>query len=735
MWVEGRRPPFSGVQVLDVRLGIRHLLPMKKIQATHLASCGQSFSGSRFLSGALAWLIMMSLSLDSSTGWAAAAPRPPAGAASATSQVAAVSKALPEHVDNSTLSCFPPITGQGPTGACSIFAALYYQMTHMAGLVNRYNNKTSKATVFAPNWTMNFGVGGTGCYNLARKNGCASWEDIPFTPDPNVWNTDPAVWARALKHKVDKNGSIGNVCTPEGFRKMKELLSNGYVLYFDSWIGSFLFKRAGDDPSTDKDNAFIGKNVVWGLDNYVAGHAFAVVGYNDNIWVDINGNAKVEPSEKGAIKIVNSWSAAYEDKGFTYIAYDALREISTVEGVPTKRRFGAAFVHNTAYWVTFMPDYYPRLLARVTLNTSKRNQLKVQLGYSPSTQETPQYTWDSFLLNKQGGAMGFDGTEKAGDGSFVLDFTDLITEHKLEGAVRGRWYVTITDANADGNPVLLKDFTLIDNITKKSAKSSRAFPVSLDGTNAHVWVDYSLKLPVDKKPPTAPRHFSTGTAFVNRVTLTWAESKDNVAVKYYRIYRNGEVLLTTENTRISENNLPLGTSYDYAVAAVDTSNNMSPLSKTVKVSVPKSVSFDTNAIYKLVNKKSGKVLAASQGTYQPGVPFVQYNYSKQGSQHFKMVDAEDGSYRIYTLPGNMLVQVGDAAMNSGARVSQWSDNGSDGCKWIMLFQRPGEYMIVNKNSGQVLSVVGASTEHGATMEQTVFVNDDSQLWQIEALPK
>lgn len=641
--------------------------------------------------------------------------------------------AFPEYVDNSTLPCFPPVASQGGTGACSVFAACYYQMTHMAGLANGYNNKTSKSNVFAPNWTMNFGVGGPGCYDLAKKNGCASWEDIPFTSDPKVWNTDPGVWARALKHRVLDKGSIGNVDTPKGFHKMKELLSKGYVLYFDSWIGSFQFKHAGDDPSTHKDDPFIGKNVVYGVDNYVAGHAFTIVGYNDHMWVDINGNNKVDNGEKGAIKIVNSWSAAYEDLGFTYVAYDGLREKSIVDGVPGKRRNGSVFNHNTAYWVTFKADYYPRLLAKVTLNTKTRKQLQLQLGYSSTSEDKPTFTWDSYLLNKKGDARGFDGTENAADGTFVIDFTDLIADNKLEGTGNGRWYVSITDTEADGNPVVFKNFTLIDNITKKSLISSSAFPLSADGTTTHAWVEYSLKLPEDKTPPTAPQKLAVKSFFVNTATLEWEKSKDNVAIKHYKVFLNGKPYLSTENNSISEINLPLGTSYNYTVAAVDTSNNISAISNAVTVSVPKTATFDASTSYKLMNKKSGKALSVSQGTYSKGVPFLQYKYSNQGMQHYTFADAGDGSYRIKTKPGVMLLQVDCSAMDSGARAVQWSDNGSDSCKWIIIPAGKDDYIIANKNNGKVLSVVDGSIEEAKPLEQTSYTKDDSQHWKIEAI--
>ena len=37
-----------------------------------------------------------------------------------------------------------------------------------------------------------------------------------------------------------------------------------------------------------------------------------LVGYNDNIWVDINHDGKIQTGEKGAFKIANSWGADYE---------------------------------------------------------------------------------------------------------------------------------------------------------------------------------------------------------------------------------------------------------------------------------------------------------------------------------------------------------------------------------------------------------------------------------------
>ena len=64
------------------------------------------------------------------------------------------------------------------------------------------------------------------------------------------------------------------------------------------------------------------------------GHEFTIVGYDDTIECDINGNNKIDPGETGAFKIVNSWGTGWGDKGFVWVMYDAVRKESAVKGCP-----------------------------------------------------------------------------------------------------------------------------------------------------------------------------------------------------------------------------------------------------------------------------------------------------------------------------------------------------------------------------------------------------------------
>ena len=72
-------------------------------------------------------------------------------------------------------------------------------------------------------------------------------------------------------------------------------------------------------------------------------HGMTVVGYNDAVWTDVNGNGAIDAGEKGALRIANSWGSGWRDGGFTWLAYDALGYGSSVTGGPSSPREPAFF--------------------------------------------------------------------------------------------------------------------------------------------------------------------------------------------------------------------------------------------------------------------------------------------------------------------------------------------------------------------------------------------------------
>ena len=154
------------------------------------------------------------------------------------------------------------------------------------------------------------------------------------------------------------------------------------------------------------------------------GHAMTVVGYNDNIWIDLNGNNIVDTNEKGAFKIASSWGTTniWEDEGFSWFLYNGTKN--------------GEIWNNKAYWITAKSSYTPKLLAEFTINSNLRNNLVVTLKDSKNS------SYNSSLY-RSGGQYAFDGSTTPCDGNFVLDFTDLINKSHIDTSVLTRYHLWI----------------------------------------------------------------------------------------------------------------------------------------------------------------------------------------------------------------------------------------------------------------------------------------------------
>ncbi len=78
----------------------------------------------------------------------------------------------------------------------------------------------------------------------------------------------------------------------------------------------------------------------------------------------------------------------------------------------------------------------------------------------------------------------------------------------------------------------------------------------------------------DTEAPETPANFAAVPGHVN-VSLSWSASTDNAGVTGYRVYRNGVLLDTVEETVFEDSGLIPDTLYAYQVAAVDSAGNAS----------------------------------------------------------------------------------------------------------------------------------------------------------------
>ena len=386
--------------------------------------------------------------------------------------------ALPTSVDNSALASFPPIRSQGSLNSCAQFSAVYYVLTHMTGLARGWNTKSTSDNTnkFSPKFTYNLVNGGTNDgswfpFEILARHGCPTWATLPTDADYTSWARDAITWREAIGYRTDQAGSVDQLDTDAGLTQLKEYLNNGYVLCFANYIYSWQFTTLGNDPATSADDAFVGKPVCSWTNGYDGPHAMTVVGYNDNVWTDLNGNQTVDAGEKGALRLANSWGTSWRDGGYCWVAYDALKATSAVSGGPRSSRVPA---FTTAYWLTARTSYTPHALAMVTLNHAQRNQISLAFGRSTQAETTPTTLFEPAALVNQGGALAFDGGASAVDGTFVFDLSDIW----IPDASPTRLYAQATDAFS-GSPLALTSFTVEDldgpgNATNANAKTADA---------------------------------------------------------------------------------------------------------------------------------------------------------------------------------------------------------------------------------------------------------------------
>ena len=395
----------------------------------------------------------------------------PAGTA-----VAAPASMASGSTDNSTSNYFPPIRSQGSLGSCAAFSTTYYQMTYMTAMARGWDAKNGGDSYrFSPKWTYNMINGGNDSgsqeydsLNVGRDHGCATWAEFPYDTNYRAWCLTSNVWRQAISRRMNSYYTIPSVYTDAGLANLKAVLDNGYVVTFDTYAPwsyrGWVQGVVGNDPSTSLDDAYVGQKICTYVRALDWGHAMTIVGYNDNIWCDLNGNGVVDAGEKGALKIANSWGTRFGNSGFAWFAYDALKTDSAVDGWnPSDKVYGFGYGDYSGYCQVYVTtakaSYSPQMIAQFTVSHALRNQMTMIMGKGlTSATSNPTTTWTPVGLSGDGGAYAFDGTTTACDGTFFLDMTGVAPD----ATALKRYFVGMKDTTNDATSGWLKSVVVMD---------------------------------------------------------------------------------------------------------------------------------------------------------------------------------------------------------------------------------------------------------------------------------
>jgi len=87
----------------------------------------------------------------------------------------------------------------------------------------------------------------------------------------------------------------------------------------------------------------------------------------------------------------------------------------------------------------------------------------------------------------------------------------------------------------------------------------------------------------DAIAPSVPGNFHASEITRNSVSLAWDASEDNVRATGYRIFKDDNVITATTRTDYEEFDLQPGTTYKFAVSAIDAAGNESPQTEALQI--------------------------------------------------------------------------------------------------------------------------------------------------------
>ncbi|HEX8627424.1 MAG TPA: RICIN domain-containing protein, partial [Catenuloplanes sp.] len=207
---------------------------------------------------------------------------------------------------------------------------------------------------------------------------------------------------------------------------------------------------------------------------------------------------------------------------------------------------------------------------------------------------------------------------------------------------------------------------------------------------------------------------TNGTSFSEVARGTWPGTK---ALKYARFpavgarYVRMEVTATVGGGKAIINELDCG-----GMAAKPVRGGVTPPTQAVK----------------LVNRRSGKVLAIAGGSTASAAALVQVTDTGAASQRWRVVELGGGYAKLVNQGSTLVADVTGKSLVDGAAVIQYRDTGGTNQQWQVVTVA-GYVKLVNRNSGKVLEVSGGSSAEGAAVVQWADTGATSQQWTLVAV--
>lgn len=359
---------------------------------------------------------------------------------------------LPPVVDNSTQVYMRPVFNQDGY-SCGQAAGIAYNFTYE---INRLRNLPSNVAQnqYPTHFPWNFMNGGNGWYGssylhsflILKHYGMPNVSDYGGTMSaggPKRWMSGYPEYFNGMHNRINGFSQVyvedeDDLLTIKGW--IHDHLDGSAVGGLASFYANYMSANNVLPPGTPE----AGKHVL----TYFGGspnHAMTIVGYNDSIrWdyngdgqytndIDINGDGEVDIRdwEIGGFKMVQSYGGVpnWGDDGYAYMMYKTLAD-----------DLGSGGIWNHSVHILDVKDTYgPQLTARIILKHDLRNTIKVMAGLANNSNASfPGYRLGFPVFDYQGGNNYMQGGTDESDKTieFGLDLSPLLTHVEIGHPVK-----------------------------------------------------------------------------------------------------------------------------------------------------------------------------------------------------------------------------------------------------------------------------------------------------------
>jgi len=319
---------------------------------------------------------------------------------------------LPTRVDNSQTKYFPPIISQHGW-SCNQANSIGYTLTYELNQLRELDSKEWE-NQYAPLFPWNFlnscsasvGVSYFDTWEVVKAAGCATYKDFPVYNQTATWMSGYEKYYSVMQNRIIQNFSIP-VGTAEGIHLLKNYLFDHADGSPHGGIGNVQIASGGMHiVQTHSSGADAGAPILISFGE-VVGHALSVVGYDDDVSVDINGDGEITNDidinydgvvdmgdwEKGALILTNSWGSGWGRNGQAYCSYSCL----------TREGHQGGIWNRSVHVVKAVKEYEPVLTMKVIMDHTSRNKFRILAGVATDPEATePEFVIGFPHFNFQG---------------------------------------------------------------------------------------------------------------------------------------------------------------------------------------------------------------------------------------------------------------------------------------------------------------------------------------------